>query len=73
MTPGGGDLRHPFHRIQYKLGEGEKEYRLELSGSISNLQRALGEANTRLQLLSAKVGADNVTSEQGSLSVWKCV
>jgi hypothetical protein len=56
-----------------KLGKGEKKSRLALSGSISNLQTALGEANTRVQLLSAKVGADDVASEQGSLSVWECV
>jgi hypothetical protein len=56
-----------------KLGEGEKKYRLALSGSISNLQTALGEAKTRVQLLLAKVWADDVASEQGSLSMWECV
>jgi hypothetical protein len=55
------------------LGIGEKKYRAALTQTIMRLQSGVGDANGRALILAARMGQDELASDQGSITVWEAI
>jgi hypothetical protein len=62
-----------FHMELENSGEGERKHREALAHTIAKLQDGVGEVNTRVQLLAAKMGDAPFGSEKETQSLWEAV
>jgi hypothetical protein len=48
-------------------------FKSEAKGTVQELQEVVGDTQTKLQLIYARIGTDNVASDLGTMSVWESI